>query len=894
MRSRRVRTSATAFVVAALLSTAKGSDAATPRPTKVDPTIARAIAIGFVSPWDAHARGLHPGTANVVVELSSPANATSLAALEKAGAKLTRLDGAPLFYDRFVPATLDARALATVGVMSMVKHLSLAPAPGPMALDHSAQIIGLDGARGANRPADEITGQGMVIADADTDVDVFHPKFFRADGGWFDWIDVDGDGALTPDVDAVDLDHDGKAGAGETAHGLKAPTLDLSGRPVAARSTSFDPAIDWVYLDTNGNGARDVGPTNGFDDTTPAFGEPLFTPDDVNRDGKITIEERVVRLGTSKFAAAYVDLVPPYVTKTVHHTYQRGTDLSQLLPAYTDQAVYGYADALHATGVMSILVGDVPLVGRRWVGMAPDADVLLAWSIDSSLAHVTWALGKKPDAMFHETAPWTGQPLDGSDAYSKMIDTSVTTNHVTHTCPTGDIGGSGKHAHLQLSAGATQTVPFFAPAGGKYTYVDVSLNVRNVPASSTAAPPNVGVSLVEPDGTKHDLGITAGTLDGGASFYPTSSTTDRGTSFLDVVVYTTDTAGAPIPTGNWSVEVTGDATLDATIDAYVSDDLSGFGRGWAWKAPYVIEASTLAYPSTADHCIAIGAEPAHAKTEGSWFDGNEPVDSVRDYSPRGPRIDGMIKPDVLAPDNPWSAAPNVILYPGQKTPAPVAAEWPFGGTSGSVPHAAGVTALMAQIGIRGDAAGDALRKSARIDGISEPLPNADWGYGRMNAAAAMGGTFDGKRPSIALQITPSAPVVGDAITVTPVASSDDGADVAIEARWDDGYDGSWDTAYAALGAHSIAALASRGVVRVKVRARNAGGRIAEAVALVQVKDAPPVEPPSDDAGTTNSDGGGGSSSGCGCETAGKTGGLAIGALVAAACATIIARRRRRA
>jgi hypothetical protein len=253
----------------------------------------------------------------------------------------------------------------------------------------------------------------------------------------------------------------------------------------------------------------------------------------------------------------------------------------------------------------------------------------------------------------------------------------------------------------------------------------------------------------------------------------------------------------------------------------------------------------------------------------------------------------MIKPDVLAPDNPWSAAPNVLLYPGDKTPAPVAAEWPFGGTSGSVPHAAGVTALMAQIGIRGDAAGDALRKSARIDGITEPLPNADWGYGRMNAAVAMGGTFDGKRPSIALQIAPNAPVVGDAIMVTPVASTADGDAIATEARWDDGYDGTWDTPYAPLAAHAVAALASPGVVRVKVRARNASGRIVEAATLIEVKDAPPVEPPPSDAGPTNGDDGSNGSSGCGCEYPGKTSGFAIGALAAIACATMLARRRRR-
>ena len=82
------------------------------------------------------------------------------------------------------------------------------------------------------------------------------------------------------------------------------------------------------------------------------------------------------------------------------------------------------------------------------------------------------------------------------------------------------------------------------------------------------------------------------------------------------------------------------------------------------------------------------------------------------------------------------------------------------------------------------------------------------------------------------QISPSAPAVGEAITVTPVASSDDGDAVAIEARWDDDYDGSWETAYAPLAAHTLAAVASPSVPHVKVRARNKSGRIAGSVARI--------------------------------------------------------------
>src|SRR5258708_20179532 len=70
--------------------------AATNGTTRIDPKITRAIAIGFVSPFDAHARGLHPGAANVVVELSAAANPTPRRPLPRPPAKLTHLSTLPL------------------------------------------------------------------------------------------------------------------------------------------------------------------------------------------------------------------------------------------------------------------------------------------------------------------------------------------------------------------------------------------------------------------------------------------------------------------------------------------------------------------------------------------------------------------------------------------------------------------------------------------------------------------------------------------------------------------------------------------------------------------------------------------------------------------------------
>src|SRR6185295_4838439 len=74
----------------------------------------------------------------------------------------------------------------------------------------------------------------------------------------------------------------------------------------------------------------------------------------------------------------------------------------------------------------------------------------------------------------------------------------------------------------------------------------------------------------------------------------------------------------------------------------------------------------------------------------------------------------------------------------------------------------------------------------------------------------------------------------------------DGNDGALQAKWDDGYDGSWDTGYDAVAPHPIVVPAA-GKYPFKVRVRNASGHIAEAVIWAEI-------------------GGGGGGGGCGCRT----------------------------
>jgi subtilisin family serine protease len=324
-----------------------------------------------------------------------------------------------------------------------------------------------------------------------------------------------------------------------------------------------------------------------------------------------------------------------------------------------------------------------------------------------------------------------------------------------------------------------------------------------------------------------------------------------------------------------------------TIDAYLADDQSSWAVGAGWDAAIATDVSTIGVPSVADHCIAVGAMPDHVADKAapwfamSYYDYDVPSTFVetqrqaRAYSPRGPRIDGVQKPDVLAPDNPWAAAPHTTL---DTYKFPYASFAVFGGTSGASPHVTGVAALLAQSGVHGDAARDAIRKGATKVDDTAKLPNGDDGYGALDAAGAFGlAASAAVTPTISVKLDPATPVAGASATLTPTVAGGDG----LEVKWDDDYDGTWDVGYAKPAARAVT-LDHVGVRSFKVRVRNASGHFSEALAVVTFG-APPAAP-------------GGEASGCGCETAGRTrlaGGAATlgGALALGALARV--RRRRR-
>jgi MYXO-CTERM domain-containing protein len=895
---RSTRKAALAVLVTELLFGASRAAA-----QRIDPDIARARTLPDTTPAGTPWRAPRRATP-VLVELDESRARLSPDPLRDLGA-LADVEVVSA-WGGFALVRVGAVGISSLAGSPLVRRAIDARTSTPRPpLERTRQLLELEAAWGrasAAARSDRFTGEGVTIADIDTALDVFHPAFFRGDAGWFDWIDVDGDGTLTPGLDAIDLDRDGMPGPNETARALGATTMDLGTgmRVEGARPAGFHPGYDWLFLDDDGDGQRDTARTlEGVTDETPAFGEPLFTPDDLDRDGVLEPNERLVRLGASKVARLWVDLVGP--VRPFAREYVRGVDLHSARRDYTG-GVFGYADTLHASGVAGILVGDLPLLGRLWVGIAPDAELLTTfyWG-DTQSAPILWALSQGADVVLHEYVTWTREALDGGDALGALVDRS-TERGVSHVCPAGNIGGARKHAQLEARAGSVLSLPIEVPAG--VPSWDLSIH--------TASDALERVRLVLPSGEEITVAPDAVTPLPVGDAYVGTLTTLREHDVFTLVVATRD--GSPVATGEHTVLV--ETRADTTLEAFVADSLSGFALGAAFPASLARDAGTISWPATSDLCTAVGAVPAYLDREGVWARGGpERAGEVRAYSSRGPRIfDGDVRVHVVAPDNPWSVLGAGALYPqypGMYV-APEGAFQIFGGTSGAGPHVAGIAALLAQTGVAGADIRGRLAATAIEDGFAT-LPNSDYGAGRVDALRALAGgdaSDGGEPPRVGLVAIPDRVDPGGTVRLVATASDPEGS--AISLRWDEGYDGTWEGEYGAETERTFAPSlegASAGWAFAKVRVRDAAGLVSEASVRVRVgaypsgtdagmpdagmPDADASDAGAPDAGGSADAGTGGGGGGCGCRVEPRAPSTRIGLFALLVLALAVRRRGER-
>ena len=424
----------------------------------------------------------------------------------------------------------------------------------------------------------------------------------------------------------------------------------------------------------------------------------------------------------------------------------------------------GFGHGTHVTGIAAgngrtnpIYVGMAPEADLLFVkgmrdpqsgGSFSDADIVLgtAWMMDKALAAgqpivVNLSLGGHVGA--HDGTSIQEQFLDRFAGPGRVIVAAAGNSgdkpiHVSYAVQGSDYSSALESA-LLLLGGSSAAVNLWAPAGsnigvGIAAYTD--LNTLDAPlfVSQVVAPGQLAQGTVSSGGTTlANLTVDART------------TSDPNNGARNVLVLIEPAQGGIDPSQVlWSIYTVGSGTLDM----------------WALRGSVFIPSSiplpsyfrpgdtakTVAVPGTAKRILCVGSHVT--KTE--WVDvddvphtqPNATLDAISGFSSRGPSRDGRVLPNFTA------AGEAVISALSKDYPASHASIAQGGGyqeqqgTSQASPHVAGIVALMLQRdpALTPENARAILQQSATAAGGA--VPNNTFGYGRVQALAALQNTPD--------------------------------------------------------------------------------------------------------------------------------------------------------
>ncbi|MSU59755.1 MAG: hypothetical protein EXS35_16575 [Pedosphaera sp.] len=217
-------------------------------------------------------------------------------------------------------------------------------------------------------------------------------------------------------------------------------------------------------------------------------------------------------------------------------------------------------------------------------------------------------------------------------------------------------------------------------------------------------------------------------------------------------------AGAVVGSNSWGDDTQGRYDLSAMEFDDLVRDADALTLG---DQQYILEFSagnagpgqqTIGSPACAKNVIATGASQNDRPDFLVYADG---IDTMADFSSRGPCEDGRIKPDVCAPGT-WIASLQSQSATDQYAWSPISGNYQYqGGTSQAGPHVSGAAAVFVQFfrATHTNATpSPALVKAALINSAVDmddsfgtgPTPNMDEGWGRVDLTQILtsGRNFD--------------------------------------------------------------------------------------------------------------------------------------------------------
>ncbi|MCE1165090.1 MAG: S8 family serine peptidase, partial [Bacteroidetes bacterium] len=505
-----------------------------------------------------------------------------------------------------------------------------------------------------------VTGKGVVVGDVDSGVDIFSPFFFFADGGEFDWIDVDKDGKFTPGIDAVDLNRDGVPKGGSVLRyiEMKNNTYNV----LKTDKNNFNPDMDFLYADANSNGRRDFGEKDGFTEDDPTYGEQLFIAIDANGNGQLDPGEKVIALKTSKVRA---------VREKSGTVRRRGIDLIKTEP-----------DTIkHGTSVSGIILGGHSGV-QKLHGFAPDAELVMA-NIEYAYTPrfvrtfpdmLKFLRDEKVNILLFEDGEWMWEFMDGSTE-EELLTNEIARSGITVIGGGGNLASGNMIIRDKLKKAQTGTYNFSSPATGEGKKNDASFisflwkGKDKHPIFQIQTPDNaLSPELKDGSGFIHV---------GKYNIYYEREVSPRNTVMFKFQFSEKDSNSVE---GKWQVRVN---AKDGDIDlwGFIVDITQSWGGTTKWEnKDKITNEGSVTFPCTADSCIAVGAYTVNF----AWGP-EDKIGSLCYYSGRGLNISGKRGIDICAPGHSTFTCSTNNSYTL------------FSGTSSAAPHVVGTVALLLQL-----------------------------------------------------------------------------------------------------------------------------------------------------------------------------------------------------
>jgi minor extracellular serine protease Vpr len=453
----------------------------------------------------------------------------------------------------------------------------------------------------------------------------------------------------------------------------------------------------------------------------------------------------------------------------------------------------------HGTHVLGIAAGNGSATGNSqpaytYVGMAPEADLIAVKTTFATTAIVDGvnyifqraaALGKQ--AVVNLSLGTQDGPHDGTYGFDTMIN-ALTGPGKLVVASAGNAGEDDHHGSLDLNGTTPQSMTLTVPT---YVKSPGTQNDYLVFSGWYAGSDAVSLTIISPGG------ITIGpiapgtqstgnnTTDGYVNAFNGTTAPANGDNEIYVEIFDNAANRAP-ESGTWEFRFTPTSLLSpGIVDMYLVSDHLGNGGALSRWAQGLAFGGVIGSPGTADSVIT---SAAHV-TKDCWVavDGNQycwnprpALNSIASFSSQGPRRDGAQKPDLSAPGFGVTSSKSSAYNPGTALTAPDGVHHSEGGTSMSAPHVTGAVALLLA---RADWSGKGpsaikgrLRTTARTDAFTGTVPNAVWGYGKLDIEAAAAPLFLAMvpHPAKGAQIPPGKP---DSVRVTVAGATADSIEI---------------------------------------------------------------------------------------------------------------------